>query len=113
MPYYLLGYNYVSKPDYSADKSELLNIIMYNLNKIRAHIKMLELEQLKLTRYADEATRIVKRDPQRERDIARALTRVTANITMYEAKLKAFENAVPDAPPRDPINGSGLGGPLV
>ncbi len=86
---------------------------MFNINKIKGHIKMLELEKLKLTRYADEATRFDKRDPKREADIQRALTRVTNGIDMWTKKLGAFADAKPDAPVRNhPINQE-TGGPLI
>jgi hypothetical protein len=86
---------------------------MYKLNKIRAHIQMLEFEQRKLNMYLNEEEAKPKRDDQRIKDIMRALRRVTDNIGMWNAKITAFENATPDAPPRDPIDGSGLGGPLI
>ena len=86
---------------------------MYKLNKIRAHIQMLEFEQRKLNMYLNEEEAKPKRDDQRIKDIMRALRRVTDNIGMWNAKITAFENAEPDAPPRDPIDGSGLGGPLI
>ena len=74
---------------------------------------MLEFEQLKLTRYAEEATLFEKRDPKREADIQRALTRVTNNIAMCNKKLGAFADAKPDAPVRNtPINHDGSG-PLI
>lgn len=80
-------------------------ITMFNINKIKGHIKMLELEKLKLTRYADEATRFEKRDPKREADIQRALSRVTNGIEMWTKKLGAFADAKPEAPVRNhPIN---------
>ena len=74
---------------------------------------MLQLEQLKLTRYADEATRFEKRDPKREADIQRALKRVTNGIDMWTKKLGAFADAKPEAPVRNhPINQE-TGGPLI
>lgn len=66
---------------------------MFNLNKIRGHIKMLDFEKLKLTRYADEATRQTPRNPKREADIARALRRVEAGIDMWTKKLEAIDKA--------------------
>lgn len=74
---------------------------------------MLEFEQLKLTRYAEEATRFEVRDPKREADIQRALTRVTNGIAMWTIKLGAFADAPPEKPTRNtPINHED-GGPLI
>lgn len=78
---------------------------MFNLNKIRGHIKMLEFEQLKLTRYAEEAAKMEKRNEKREADIQRALTRVTRNIEAWNNKLEAITNA-PPRPPERPAIGS-------
>lgn len=78
---------------------------MFNLNKIRGHIKMLEFEQLKLTRYADEAQRMEVRNPKREADIDRALRRVNGAIDMWTKKLDAITNA-PARPPERPAIGS-------
>ena len=85
---------------------------MFKLNKIHGHIKMLELEQLKLTRYLAEAELQTPRNHKREIDIDRALRRVTANIDMWKDKLKAFEAAPAYKPPRDAI-GQDKGGPLI
>jgi hypothetical protein len=78
---------------------------MFNLNKIRGHIKMLEFEQLKLTRYLDEAQRMDVRNPKREADIERSLRRVTAGVTMWTSKLEAITQA-PARPPDRPAIGS-------
>ena len=96
-------------PEYRPAILSRVNIVtMFNINKIKGHIKMLEFEQLKLTRYAEEATRFEKRDPKREADIQRALTRVTNGIAMWNAKLGAFADAKPEAPVRNtPINQDG------
>jgi hypothetical protein len=76
---------------------------MYKLNKIRGHIKMLELQELKLTRYlAEENSREVV-NPSRVQDITRALKRVTENINMWREKISAFEVAPPRPPERPPI----------
>ena len=85
---------------------------MFNLNKIRGHLKMLELEKLKLTRYADEATRFEVRNPKREADIERALRRVNGAIDMWTAKMSAIESAPARAPERPAIN-SGPDVPLI
>jgi hypothetical protein len=85
---------------------------MYKLNKIRAHIQMLEFEQKKLNMYLNEEEAKPSRDDQRVKDIMRALRRVTDNISMWNDKISAFENAEPEAAPRDSIS-NGLGGPLV
>jgi hypothetical protein len=78
---------------------------MFNLNKIRAHIKMQELQQLKLSRYlAEEQAQPVPR-PQRVKDIERAHRRVTDNITMWNDKLDAVSKA-PPRPPERPATGS-------
>jgi hypothetical protein len=79
---------------------------MFKLNKIRAHIKMLELQQLKLTRYLTEANNAPVPNPLRIKDVSRALKRVTDNIEMWNAKLTAFENAPPRTPSRPAIGDS-------
>ena len=76
---------------------------MFKLNKIRGHIKMLELQQLKLTRYLAEANNVAVPDPSRIKDVSRALKRVTDNIEMWNSKLTAFENAPPREPSRPAI----------
>lgn len=78
---------------------------MFNLNKIRGHIKMLELQQLKLSRYLNEANAKEVVDPKRIQDITRAHKRVTDNISMYQAKLEAVTNA-PARPADRPAVGS-------
>jgi hypothetical protein len=86
---------------------------MYKLNKIRAHIQMLEFEQKKLNMYLNEEEAKPRRDDQRIKDIMRALRRVTDNISMWNDKISAFEAAEPETPNnRDSIS-NGLGGPLV
>lgn len=77
---------------------------MFKLNKIRGHIKMLEFQELKLSRYLAEEKAKVKPDPDRIADIERAHKRVTEQITMWQTKLAAFENQ----PPREPSRGSML-----
>ena len=79
---------------------------MFKLNKIRGHVKMLELQQLKLSRYLNEEKAKVKPDTDRIADIERAHKRVTDNIQMWNDKLAAFEAA----PPREVSKGSVLDG---
>jgi hypothetical protein len=87
-------------------------IFVYKLNKIHGHIKMQELQQLKLSRYLNEANAMPVPDPDRIRDIERALKRVTENINMWKSKLSAFENAPPKEPSRPAIN-DGPNQPLI
>lgn len=87
-------------------------IFVYKLNKIHGHIKMQELQQLKLSRYLNEAKAMPVPDPDRIRDIERALKRVTENINMWKSKLSAFENAPPREPSRPAIN-DGPNQPLI
>ena len=63
---------------------------MFKLNKIRGHIKMLEFQQLKLTRYLAETQAKTPIDDNRVKDINRALKRVTDNIAMWNNKISAF-----------------------
>lgn len=85
---------------------------MYKLNKIRGHIKMQEFQQLKLTRYLNEAKSMDIPDEVRIKDIERALRRVTDNINMWKEKLAAFENAPPRDQSRPAIN-DGPDRPLI
>lgn len=89
-----------------------LNTSMYKLNKIRGHIKMLEFQELKLTRYLAEENAKPKVDPARVQDITRALHRVTEGIKMWKHKISAFEEAPPRPPERPAIN-SGPDVPLI
>jgi hypothetical protein len=86
---------------------------MYNLNKIRGHIKMLEFEKLKLTRYQDEAGRLEPRNPKREADIDRALRRVQGGLDMWTNKLEAITNAPPRTPDRPAIGSDDPSRPLI
>jgi hypothetical protein len=86
---------------------------MFNLNKIRGHIKMLEFEHLKLTRYQAEAVRMTDRNPKREADIERALRRVQGGIDMWTAKLEAITQAPPRPADRPPIGSDDPNRPLV
>lgn len=67
---------------------------------------MLELQQLKLSRYLNEEKAKVVPDPDRISDIERAHKRVTDNINMWNEKLAAFEAQ----PPREVSKGSVLDG---
>jgi hypothetical protein len=100
---------------YQISHNEILALVsksMFNLNKIRGHLKMLELEKLKLTRYAEEATRFEVRNPKREADIARALRRVSGSIDLWTTKLDAL-TAAPPRPPERPGIISGPDIPLI
>jgi chromosome segregation ATPase len=79
-------------------------MIMFQLNKIRAHIKMLEFEQKKLSMYLAEVTRDTPDNTKRIEDISRSLRRVTKNIEAYQTKISRFE----DAPPR-PVSRGAIG----
>lgn len=78
---------------------------MFNLNKISGHIKMLEFEELKLSRYAEEAEKMERRNEKREADIQRALRRVRGSLGIYRAKLEAVTQA-PARPTERPAIGS-------
>ena len=71
----------------------LVSKSMFQLNKIRAHIKMLAFEQTKLEMYLAEAKRDTPENVKRIADIERSLNRVTKNITAFETKLARFEVA--------------------
>jgi hypothetical protein len=92
---------------------DLVSMIMFNLNKIRGHIKMLEFEKLKLTRYQEEATRLDPRNTKREADIERALRRVQGGIDMWTAKLEAITAAPPRPADRGAIGSDDPNRPLV
>jgi hypothetical protein len=86
---------------------------MFNLNKIRGHIKMLEFEKLKLTRYQEEAVRQEPRNTKRETDIERALRRVQGGIDMWQNKLDAITNAPPRPLDRPAIGSDDPSRPLI
>ncbi len=68
---------------------------MFNINKIRAHIKMLEFQELKLERYLTETENSSL--PTREekiRDINRSLKRVRDGLAHWRSK----EQAIADLP---------------
>ena len=77
---------------------------MFQLNKIRAHIKMLAFEQKKLEMYLAEVTRDTPDNTKRIDDINRSLRRVTKNIEAYETKLGRFEQA-----PARPVSRPAIG----
>lgn len=85
---------------------------MYNLNKIRAHIKRQEFQKLKLSRYLEEAKAHPVPDPVRIKDIERALNRAVEHIHALESKISAFENTPAREPSRPAIN-DGPDRPLI
>lgn len=80
---------------------------MYNINKIRAHIKMLKFQELKLSRYLEEEEAKNPKNDSKIRDIARAHKRVTDNIKQWNHKLEQIEAM----PARVPSRGSVIDGP--
>ena len=85
---------------------------MFNINKIKAHIKMLEFEEKKLGMYLTEAQGMPFPDAKRIADIERALRRVVHNKEAYQHKISKFETHVPEAPARDAIT-KDSNGPLI
>ena len=86
---------------------------MFKLNKIRGHVKMLEFQQLKLTRYLAETQAKTPVDDNRVKDINRALKRVTDNIAMWNNKISAFESQSPKQPSRPAIGDDDPTRPLI
>ena len=86
---------------------------MFNLNKIRGHIKMLELQQLKLSRYLNEANAKEVVDPKRIQDITRAHKRVTDNINMWNTKLEALSKAPARPEERKAVGSDDPNKPLI
>jgi septal ring factor EnvC (AmiA/AmiB activator) len=82
----------------------LVSKSMFQLNKIRAHIKMLAFEQTKLEMYLAEAKRDNPDNVKRISDIERSLNRVTKNIQAFETKLARFEVA-----PARPVSRPAIG----
>lgn len=82
----------------------LVSNCMFQLNKIRAHIKMLAFEKTKLEMYLNEAHRDTPENVKRIADIERSLNRVTKNITAFETKLARFEVA-----PARPVSRPAIG----
>jgi hypothetical protein len=100
-------------PETSTTDLNLPKYHMFNLNKIRGHIKMLEFEKLKLTRYQEEAVRLEPRNTKREADIERALRRVQGGIDMWTQKLEAITAAPPRPADRGAIGSDDPNRPLV
>ena len=86
---------------------------MFQLNKIRAHIKMLAFERTKLEMYLSEAKRDTPDNTKRIADIERSLNRVTKNIDAFEKKLAAFEVAPPRPQSREAIGSDDPSKPLI
>lgn len=86
---------------------------MFKLNKIRGHVKMLEFQQLKLTRYLSETQAKTPVDDKRIKDINRALKRVTDNIAMWNNKISAFEAQPSKTPSRPAIGDDDPTRPLI
>lgn len=66
---------------------------MFNINKIRAHIKMLEFQEIKLIRYlaeVDASTMPIREEKMR--DINRSLKRVQDGLVLWRGKASAIEN---------------------
>jgi hypothetical protein len=97
-------------------KLGILNLVsntMFNINKIRAHLKMLEFQQLKLTRYLaeTEASSIPTKEAKIQ-DIQRCLKRVNEGIDLWQGKLAAIEAAPPRAESRPALT-DGPDRPLI
>lgn len=60
---------------------------MFNINKIRAHIKMLEFQEIKLVKYLaeTEASSLPTRE-EKIRDIQRSLKRVQDGLVLWRSK---------------------------
>ena len=86
---------------------------MFQLNKIRAHIKMLAFEKTKLEMYLKEAQRDTPNNTKRIGDIERSLNRVTKNIQAFETKLARFEVAPPRPVSRDAVGSDDPTKPLI
>lgn len=86
---------------------------MFQLNKIRAHIKMLAFEQTKLEMYLNEAKRDAPDNVKRIADIERALNRVNKNMDAFNKKLGAFEEAPPRPKSRGAVGDDDPSKPLI
>lgn len=65
---------------------------MFNINKIRAHIKMLEFQELKLERYlAETENSSLPTKDEKIRDINRSLKRVKDGLAHWRGKAEAIE----------------------
>ena len=91
----------------------LVSKSMFQLNKIRAHIKMLAFEQTKLEMYLAEAKRDTPENVKRISDIERSLNRVTKNIQAFETKLARFEVAPARPESRPAIGDDDPSKPLI
>ena len=91
----------------------LVSNCMFQLNKIRAHIKMLAFEKTKLEMYLNEARRDAPDNVKRIADIERALNRVTKNMESFENKLKSFEVAPPRPVSREAVGSDDPKKPLI
>jgi hypothetical protein len=76
---------------------------MFNLNKIRGHIKVLEFQKRKLELYLAEVQKSHPEDLQRLQDIERSLRRVTEGLDNWSNKLAQFESAPPAQPSRPSV----------
>jgi chromosome segregation ATPase len=86
---------------------------MFQLNKIRAHIKMLAFEQKKLEMYLAETHKNEPTNTKRIADIERSLRRVTKNIEAYQTKISRFEEAPPRPASRPAIGDDDPNKPLI
>ena len=66
---------------------------------------MLRFQELKLSRFLNEENANLIPNPDRVKDITRALKRVTENIAMWEHRLESISNQ-PPRPPERPAIGS-------
>ena len=98
---------------YPAEILALVSKSMFQLNKIRGHIKMLAFEKTKLEMYLNEAKRDTPDNVKRIADIERALNRITKNMEAYEKKLAAFEVAPARPISREAIGSGDPGKPLI
>lgn len=77
---------------------------MFQLNKIAAHIKLMENRRLKLTAYLSDVRASVSedwnqvsfKDRQRIEDIERQIRRMDAQIEQYSQRLAEFKNNTPE-----------------
>lgn len=91
----------------------LVSKSMFQLNKIRAHIKMLAFEKTKLEMYLKEAHRDNPENVKRIADIERSLNRVTKNMLAFETKLARFETAPARPVSREAIGSDDPSKPLI
>lgn len=86
---------------------------MFNLNKIRGHIKVLEFQKRKLELYLAEVQRTFPDDLKRIQDIERSLRRVTEGLDTWTNKLAQFEAAPPRPADRPSVLDSDPNRPLI